>query len=108
MGGSPGKKSSSNPQQAKFFQPTVKSWLGLGEEVWGSLRLPLSLRQWGTCWEHPPPSEAVLSPSSLASPMPCVKSSSLQGPSLLSFPHATVSLLRGAALKVFLGQSPEI
>lgn len=104
------KKSSSNPQQAKFLHPTAESWLGLGEQVWGSLGLHLPLRQWGTCWEYPP---GVLVPSSPASPLPYVKSSCLQGPSTRFFPPLLPPCLSfpswgGAAPKVSLGQSPEI
>lgn len=41
------------PTAGKSLQHTAESQLGLGEQEWGSLELPLPLRQWGTCWGHP-------------------------------------------------------
>lgn len=103
MGGSHSKKSSSNPQLAKSLQAMVESCWVWREQVWGSLGLPLSLRQWGTCWEDPPALQGswLLAPQD--PPCPMLKAVAYRVPRVnfcpLSFPRTSVSPPRGQPLK---------
>ena len=71
--------------------------------MWGSLGLPLSLRQWGTCWGDPPALQGswLLAPQD--PPCPMLKAVAYRVPTVtfcpLSFPRASVSPPRGQPLK---------